>query len=536
MIKEGELLKEEDEFDALAASLDMPAGDTGIGEKAAPRASLRRAMLGLIVGAVAVAAVAKGFGAYTWAQGHVATDDAYVTGDLINISPTVSGTLAELKVQDGDFVHKGQLIARLNDDTSEAELEQAKASELAAQSRVPEAESAMRYSELSTSAAISSSKAAIQTQSARTAGSRMQVRLSADTVKNQVAQAQDQIAAAKDSASQARAGVEAASAGLASARQAVETAEQTARAAHAAVDAARAEAERSGQDLKRYSSLLADDAVSRQQYDTVSAAAATANANLDGAQRRAAAADSQVAQAKSAVRQSSAQLQGAQNQAAAATKQISIAQAGLGLAHANETQVGIQGANVQTNEGQGSKASADLASAEAGTEEVILREREIATARAQAVQAKAAVDRARIQVSDAYLYAPCDGYVVKHTANVGTAISPGQTVVTMTRGSQVWVMGNFKETQLDTVREGQPADIEVDAFPGRIFKGTVGSILHATGSATTLLPPDNSTGNFTKVVQRVPVKIWFASAADTTLLRQGMSVQATIRTTPAGGR
>jgi membrane fusion protein (multidrug efflux system) len=123
---------------------------------------------------------------------------------------------------------------------------------------------------------------------------------------------------------------------------------------------------------------------------------------------------------------------------------------------------------------------------------------------------------------------------VKHAANVGTAISPGQTVVTITRGSQVWVMANFKETQLTSVRDGQPAEIEVDAFPGRVFKGKVGSILHATGSATTLLPPDNSTGNFTKVVQRVPVKIWLSSTSDASLLRQGMSVQASIQTVQAG--
>jgi len=534
MTKNSELL-EIDKFDALTASIDAePNEPTESHHPAAPRLSLRKVAAGILIAALAVVVGARGWSAYSWGQSHVETDDAYITGDLVNISPTVSGTLAALNVQDGDFVRKGQLIARLNDDTSEAELAQAKANALAAESRVPEAESALRFSQLSTSAAIRSSEAVIQTQSAKTAGSRMQVRLSSDTLKNRVAQAQEQVAAAKDSAMQARSEVEAARAGLTSNQQAVETAQRTAEAAHAAVDAAKAEAERGAQDLKRYTALLADDAVSRQQYDTVSASATTAQANLDGAQRRAAAADSQVAQAKSVVRQSEAQLRAAENQTMAAIKQISIAEAGLSLEKANETQVGIEGANVQTNEGQDSKASADLASAQAGSEEVTLREREITTAHAQALQAKAAVHRAEIQVSDAYLYAPCDGFVVKHAANVGTAISPGQTVVTITRGSQVWVMANFKETQLTSVRDGQPAEIEVDAFPGRVFKGKVGSILHATGSATTLLPPDNSTGNFTKVVQRVPVKIWLSSTSDASLLRQGMSVQASIQTVQAG--
>ncbi len=536
-------LLEEDSVAVGQPEQFAPAGERDLGKypDEAPvahrgtRVSPRQAVVGILVAALALTAGTKGWGAYTWGQGHVETEDAYITGDLVNISPVVSGTLAELTVQDGDFVHKGQLIARLNDDTAEAELAQAKANLLAAQSQVPQAESALRFSQLSTAAAIRSSQAAIQTQSAKTAGSRMQVRLSADTVSSQVAQAQEQVAAAKDTSAQARSGIEAAQAGLSSAQQAVETAQRTAESAHAAVDGARAEANRTAQDLSRYKALLADDAISRQQYDTAAAAAASANANLDGAQRRASAADSEVAKAKNGVSQAAAQLAAAQNQAAAADKQIRVAEAGVQVAKASQTQVGIQGANVQTNEGQGSKASADLASAEAGTEEVTLRQKQIDTARAQVMQARASADRAKIQVADAFLYAPCDGYVVKHAANVGTAISPGQTVVTITRGSEVWVSANFKETQLTNVREGQPAEVEVDAYPGRTFRGTVESVLHATGSATTLLPPDNSTGNFTKVVQRVPVKIRFDGGAGTELLRQGMSVVATI-TTSAGGR
>jgi membrane fusion protein (multidrug efflux system) len=120
--------------------------------------------------------------------------------------------------------------------------------------------------------------------------------------------------------------------------------------------------------------------------------------------------------------------------------------------------------------------------------------------------------------------------VVKHNANVGTAINPGQTIVTITHGTDVWVMANFKETQLAHVREGQTVEMEVDAYPGKTFKGKVLDIMEATGSATTLLPPDNSTGNFTKVVQRVPVKISIEQPTDGPRLRQGMSVDATIAT------
>jgi membrane fusion protein (multidrug efflux system) len=493
--------------------------------------------MSIVIAAAILVAGAKAWSAISFGQTHVGTEDAYVTGDLVSISPTDSGTLAELNVQDGDFVHKGQLIARLNSDTSQAQLAQAKANALAAESQVPQAESALRFAQLSTAAAIRSSQAAISTQSAKTAGSRMQVRLSSDTVKNQVAQSTAQLDQARDLATQAQSGVDAAKAGLSSARQAVETAQRNAEAVQASVDAAAAENQRANQDLQRYTSLLAGDAVSKQQFDTVAAAATTAAANLDGAKRRTAAAQSEISQAKNVMQQAQAQLSSAQAQASAAAKQVQVSQSALDMARSNETQVGIQGTNVQTNEGQDTKAYADLATAQAGTEEVNLRAKQIATAQAQILQAKAAVDAAKIQVSDAYLYAPCDGYVVKHAANVGTSINPGQSVVTITRGSQVWVMANFKETQLTDVQEGQPAEIEVDAYPGRIFRGRVGRIIHATGSATTLLPPDNSTGNFTKVVQRVPIKIWFdfsPTSHDADLLRQGMSVQATIDTQPKG--
>jgi membrane fusion protein (multidrug efflux system) len=231
-------------------------------------------------------------------------------------------------------------------------------------------------------------------------------------------------------------------------------------------------------------------------------------------------------------------LSSANSQLTSALTQVQVARAGLGLAKANATQVGIQGSNVKTNEGQVSQADASLASASAGLEQVTLREKQIATTKAQLEQAKAAVEHAQIDVNDATLYAPCDGYVVKHMANVGASISPGQTIVTITRGTDVWVMANFKETQLNKVREGQPVEIEVDAYPGRKFNGKVSSILQATGSATTLLPPDNSTGNFTKVVQRVPVKITIepsqvSSGSDNAPLRQGMSVVAVVDTSGA---
>ena len=491
-----------------------------------------------ILGVLAIGALFKGYQVFTFAQTHVDTDNAYVTGDLINISPVVSGTLAELRVADGDFVHKGDLIARLETNSSQSVLAQAEANLKAAETQIPQAEAELQFTKLSTQAAIQNSQAAITTQQSRTTGSKMAVRLSSDTVHNQILQAQSQVAEAKAQLDQAKSAVDVARAGLENSKIAVETAKKNAEAAVASEASAQADAVRTDKDLKRYTALFQTEAVSQQQLDTATAAASAAKANLDAATRRAEAASSQVDQAKSAVKEAQSRVNSAMSQQQASVMQVKVAEAGLGLAKANDTQVSIQGSNVKTSEGQVTQADAALASATAGLQQVTLREKQVATAKAQLEQAKAAVEHAKIDVQDAYLYAPCDGYVLKHTENVGAAISPGQTIVTITRGTSVWVMANYKETQLDKVRAGQPVEIEVDAYPGRKFHGKVLSIMDATGSATTLLPPDNATGNFTKVVQRVPVKIVIDEAnesagAKDAVLRQGMSVVATIDTASA---
>lgn len=513
-----------------------------------PPSGPKKAIIGIVVLALALGAVYKGYAAYSFGKSHVETDNAYVTGDLVGISPTVSGTLVELNVQDGDFVKKGQLIARLGTEGPAAELAQAEASYQAALTQVPQAQAALTFERLNNAASIQRSQAALAAQQSRTAGSQLQIRLSADTVANQVKQAESSIASARAQAAQARAvaaqaqaGIETAKAAVVSAESAVETALRNADSQRALVDAARADDERAASDLARYRKLLATEAISRQQFDTAQAAATSAHANLTSAQERARGAVSAVEQARAGVAQARAALVAAQRQrdaavkqAEAADKQVDVAIAGRDLAQAGNTQVGIQGANAQSAQDQTGQASADVAAAQAGTQQITLREKQVTAAQAQVELARAAVERARVRVRDANLYAPCDGYVVKHTVNVGTAVNPGQTIVTITRGSDIWVMANFKETQLENVREGQGAEVAVDAFPGKTFHGRVLSIIRATGSATTLLPPDNSTGNFTKVVQRVPVKISIEPGEGVDRIRQGMSVIATINTSKGG--
>lgn len=155
------------------------------------------------------------------------------------------------------------------------------------------------------------------------------------------------------------------------------------------------------------------------------------------------------------------------------------------------------------------------------------RERAVATLR----QAQAALDTARLNLSWTRIVAPIDGVVGQRAARVGAYVTPGTPLLAVVPLQQAYVVANFQETQLTDVRPGQLAEIRVDTYPGVVLRGRVDSFAPATGVTFAAIAPDNATGNFTKVVQRIPVKIALHGGQDALgKLRVGMSVEATIRT------
>jgi membrane fusion protein, multidrug efflux system len=148
-------------------------------------------------------------------------------------------------------------------------------------------------------------------------------------------------------------------------------------------------------------------------------------------------------------------------------------------------------------------------------------------AQAQLEQMHATLEQSNINLSRTEIFAPVDGYVTSLTAAKGMYASPGQALM-MFVPREIWVTANFKETELTSIRPGQPVDIAVDAFPTHTFKGHVDSIQAGSGTAFSLLPAQNATGNYVKIVQRVPVKIVFDHPPDV-LLGPGMSVVPTVR-------
>jgi len=148
------------------------------------------------------------------------------------------------------------------------------------------------------------------------------------------------------------------------------------------------------------------------------------------------------------------------------------------------------------------------------------------------LQAKeAALAVAKINLGYTQIRAPGDGTVGEKQVRPGQLVPPGTQVVTFV-SQEKWVQANYRETQLTNMKAGDPAEIRVDQYPGRVFRGKVTEIAPASGSQFALLPPDNATGNYTKVVQRIPVKIAFDDASAANELRPGLSVVAIVRTRP----
>lgn len=148
----------------------------------------------------------------------------------------------------------------------------------------------------------------------------------------------------------------------------------------------------------------------------------------------------------------------------------------------------------------------------------------------KAASAIEAVRLARLDLDRTDVKAPIAGRIAKKSVDVGRYVQPGQTMLSIVDDRHIWIEANFKETQVETIRTGQPVEIRIDAYPGTVFRGRVDSLQPGTGSAFSLLPPENATGNFVKIVQRVPVKIVFDDPQNPQEpLWPGLSVIASVR-------
>ena len=164
----------------------------------------------------------------------------------------------------------------------------------------------------------------------------------------------------------------------------------------------------------------------------------------------------------------------------------------------------------------------------AAQQQVTQARQQVAVAQAVVKQRQTDLDNAKLQLSYTTIVAPADGYVSRKSVQPGQVVGPGQQLIGLVSSGKTWVIANFKETQLENMKVGQAVKLEVDAYPNEEFDGHIESLSAATGARFALLPPDNSTGNFVKVTQRVPVKIVVNKEDPEHPLRAGMSVNAIV--------
>ena len=392
-----------------------------------------RALVGVLLLVVAGAAVW-----YVLTRNRESTDDAQVDAHLQPIASRVGGVVARVLATDNQEVEAGALLAEIDPrdyqiavDRARAELADAEASAVAAQSGVP---------------------------------------ITATAVTSNVSNAEGSVAQAHGAADAAEKEVEAAKARLVTAQARLRETE--------------ANAAKAARDVERLRGLLAKDEISQQQFEATAAEADAQRAAVDSAR-------SQITEAEAGIR---------------------VAESRLVQARGGEQQ-----------------AQAALRSAQSGPEQVAVTKARAASAQARVEQAKAMLAQAELNLQHTKITAPAAGIVSKKSVNAGQVVQPGQPLFALVRTGEVWITANFKETQLTDIRPGQRVTVTVDAYGGRTYEGHVDSISPATGARFSLLPPENATGNFVKVVQRVPVKIVLEPGQDPEhLLRPGLSVVPTV--------
>jgi membrane fusion protein, multidrug efflux system len=378
----------------------------------------------IIIGVVAVLIV--GALLFWWHSTYYEdTDDAQVDGHLVQISARVAGQVIKVNVEVNQYVQAGTLIAEIDPRDFEVAEQQAEANLASAEASYEAAKVNVPVININANTNLSSAASVVQTSNAT------------------VQQAMRQLEAAQ-----------------------------------AAVTQAEANSTKAQSDLKRYTPLVEQDVISKQQYDAAVAAA-------DGG--------------KAAVLEAKANEIAAEDAVRIARDRVTQSQAAYKYAQTAPDQVKIQ------------KARADEAAA-------------------QVQQARAQLAQAKLNLGYTKIVAPVNGIITKKSLEIAQNVSVGQNLMTLVSLDDIWITANFKETQLRMMRPGQRVKIHVDAY-GRDYDGKVTQIGGATGSVLSLFPPENATGNYVKVVQRVPVRIDLTDPKQDSdhLLRPGLSVEPTVR-------
>jgi len=441
-------------------------------------------------------------------RGKESTDDAQINGHLVMVTARVASHVRYVAVDDTDRVKAGQLLVQLDRRDLLQTLRKAEADLASQKAQTAAATSQISITQHTAPSSAGQAMAATMIASQGIAASEAQL----SSAESQVASAEASVRAARDTAQSARTDVAAAQAQIRSAQEGLTI-------ARADVTAAESNATTQAQEEQRYRYMYNLGAVSRQQYQNIVNTNIAAQASLRSARGR-------LAVAQTAVAQAVARRAGAEALLARANSQVTSSMAALRQARA-----GVRSAQVGLNQARSRLRQAQAA--QYGTEtvpqQVHISESQRRAAAAKIAQSYADVRAARLQLSYTTITAPVAGEIAGRNVNPGQYVEPGQALMAVVRLNDVWVTANFKETQIRHMKPGQVADIHVDTYSGMCFRGRVKGIGAASGELLSLLPPQNATGNFVKVVQRIPVRIVFDQPIPKgVVLRPGQNVVVTV--------
>jgi membrane fusion protein (multidrug efflux system) len=437
-----------------------------------PAKPARRPWVRALLGVAAVAGIGVGVAYYLYSLSYESTDDAFIDGHVVPVSARVAGHVAKVYVTDNQWVRQGEVLVELDPNDYDARLAAAEAALAAARAGRNSRSIAVDVTEITSTAGMGEASAGLEGAKAAVETARAAVA----TANSQQAQAQAQLIAAQAAVEQAKADVL----------------------------AAEARRQRAKTHLQRIQALVPEHAASQDSLDEALAADRVAEADVAAMREKVNAQEAAVKQV----------------QAAVAAAQSGVHQAESGVAARLAAQA---------------SAEAQFAGSKSAPRQVAQGRSQTNVAEAEAARAEAEVKQARLNLSYTKIYAPISGHVTRKGVEKGAFVQIGQPLLALV-DPDLWVVANFKETQLAKMLPGQPVTVSVDAHPGVKFAAHIDSVQRGSGARFSLLPPENATGNYVKVVQRVPVKIVFddPKQVEQYALGPGMSVFPTVKVDAPG--
>lgn len=410
----------------------------------------RKWIIIIIIAVIIIVGLITGIPYYLYKISHISTDDAFIEGHITSLSSRVTGHVWKLYVNDNQVVKEGDIILELDPRDYQAKAQQASAALAAAQSQSESASINVALTEITAYASLADANAYLEY--AQAAMNTADAKLA--VMKSELAQEQENVNVAKSSYEQSQFEVQA--------MQALYDRDET--------------------DLRRNQQMYDTNSITKQELDHAIANAKVSSANLEASKKNVDVVKAKVLQAESALQ----------------TAKDNVTQ--------QRSAYSEQRANVK-------EAQAMLEAAKAAPQKVSYSKAQMKAAAAAVQQAQAALEQAKLELSYVKVYAPVSGRITNKSVEPGDYVVPGQTLMSIVPAN-IYITANYKETELTHMKPGQQVKISIDAFPGVTFRGYVESIQAGSGAAFSLLPPENATGNYIKVVQRIPVKIVFYDQPD----------------------